>query len=67
MDHEALRKEFIRLLTEDSPTADARRRAFNQAIFATEEEGGYAVFNGTSLDMVLRKYDRAVRNLERGR
>lgn len=57
-----LRDEFLRLLTEDSTTHDARRREFNQAIFSKD---GWAVFNGTSLDMVMRKYDRAVRNMER--
>ena len=60
IDPAALRVEFIRLLTVDGPTRDRRRRDFNQAIFAPESEGGWAVFNGTSLDMVLLKFDRAV-------
>lgn len=57
----ALKAEFLRLLTEDSVTNDARRREFNQAIFS--KESGHAVFNGTDLTMVLSKFDRAVRNL----
>ena len=52
-----LRDEFLRLLTEDGPTTDARRREFNQAIFNKDE--GWAIFNGTDLDMVMEKFDRA--------
>ena len=57
----ALRDEFVRLLTEDSETHDRRRREFNQAIF--DAERGFACFNGTDLGMVMEKFDRAVRNL----
>jgi hypothetical protein len=56
-----LRAEFLRLLTEDSETRDRRRREFNQAIF--DGERGNAVFNGTDLDMVMDKFDRALRIL----
>ena len=59
-----LREEFLRLLTVDSQTQDRRRRDYNQAIFAPEEAGGWAVFNGTDLHMVMRAFDRAVKNLE---
>jgi hypothetical protein len=59
---EELRAEFLRLLTEDSETRDRRRKEFNQAIFAPVAEGGWAVFNGTNLDMVMEKFDRAVKN-----
>ena len=59
-----LRAEFVRLLTTDSPHQDARRRDFNQAVFMAD---GQAVWTATDLDMVLRKFDRAVRNLERAR
>lgn len=65
MSHERLRQEFLRLLTEDGPTNDRRRKDYNQAIFATQDEGGYAVFNGTSLDMVMDKFDIAVGHLEK--
>lgn len=58
-----LRDEFVRLLTVDSDTRDRRRTAFNQAIF--DAERGHAVFNGTDLDMVMDKFDKAIRNLER--
>jgi len=57
-----LRAEFLRLLTEDGPTNDRRRRDYNQAIFAPDEQGGYAVFTRTTLDMVMDKFDRAVRS-----
>jgi len=61
----ALRAEFVRLLTVDSDTGDRRRKGFNQAIFATEQAGGYAVWVPTDgyLDMILAKFDKAVKNL----
>jgi len=58
-----LKLEFLRLLTEDSPHHDARRRDFNQGIF--DAENGCAVFNGTDLEMVMEKFNRAVANLMR--
>lgn len=57
------REEFLRLLTTDSETKDRRRAAFNQAIF--DAERGYAVFSGTDLGMVMDKFDKAIKNLER--
>jgi hypothetical protein len=60
MDEHVLRAEFLRLLTTDSATKDARRRDFNQAIFMTD---GRAVWSSTDLEMVMSKFDRAVRNL----
>ena len=59
--YEELRKAFIKRLTVDSPHHDARRKDFNQAIFDADE--GFACFNGTDLDMVLEKFDAAVRDL----
>lgn len=59
---EMLREEFIRCLTVDSETRDARRKDFNQAIF--DPERGFACFNGTDLGMVLAKYDQAVRRMK---
>jgi len=59
----ALRAEFVRLLTVDSPHHDKRRRDFNQAIFMAPD--GKPVWNETTLDMVLGKFDRAIHNLER--
>jgi hypothetical protein len=56
----ALRDEFVRLLTTDSPHRDRRRRDFNQAIF--NAEGGWAIWSSTDLGMVMEKFDRAVRN-----
>ena len=60
-----LKLEFMRLLTEDSPHHDARRRDFNQAIFNAEH--GWQVFNGTDLEMVMEKFNKAVENVGRGR
>lgn len=65
MYYDGLRAEFLRLLTTDGDTQDRRRAGFNQAIFAPEEEGGYAVYNHTTLDMVMLTFDKAVRSLGR--
>ena len=59
--YEDLRSAFIKRLTVDSLHQDARRKDFNQAIFDADE--GFACFNGTDLDMVLEKFDAAVRDL----
>jgi hypothetical protein len=56
-----LKLEFMRLLTEDSPHGDRRRKDFNQAIFNKDE--GWSVFNGTDLEMVLEKFNKAVANV----
>lgn len=58
-----LRDLFLKYLTQDSETSDARRREFNQAIFNLKE--GWAVFNGTDLDMVMEKFDKAVKDYEK--
>ncbi|MCR4308093.1 MAG: hypothetical protein NUV80_06050, partial [Candidatus Berkelbacteria bacterium] len=60
---EKLEIEFVRLLTTDSETTDARRKDFNQAIF--DKERGWAVFTNTDLDMVLTKFRQAQALLER--
>lgn len=57
-----LREEFLRLLTVDSENQDRRRKGYNQAIF--DAEHGYAIWNGTDLNMVMDKFDQAVRNLK---
>jgi len=56
-----LRELFIKYLTQDSATKDARRREFNQAIFDAEK--GFANYCRTDLDMVLEKFDKAVKEL----
>ena len=59
-----LRELFIKYLTQDSQTKDARRKEFNQAIFINPQDklvGGRQVFCNTDLDMVLEKFDKAVR------
>jgi hypothetical protein len=61
---EQLREEFVRLLTEDSQTNDRRRKEFNQAIFASEAEGGWAIFNGTDVSMVLAKFDKLIPHID---
>lgn len=75
MSPDELRAEFVRLLTEDSETKDARRREFNQALFFPDQRGtpdyatrgvfysGKAVWSETTLDMVLDKFDKAVKNI----
>lgn len=57
----ALRAAFLRALTVDGPTSDRRRKDYNQAIF--DSERGFAVFNGTDLDMVMHKFDKAIKEL----
>jgi len=57
-----LRQLFMKYLTEDSKTGDARRKEFNQAIFNKGE--GWQVFHGTNLDMVMEKFDRAIKELK---
>ena len=54
-----LRELFIKYLTQDSATKDARRREYNQALFDAKE--GWAVFCGTDLNMILEKFDKAVK------
>ena len=65
---EELRRLFLKYLTKDSETDDARRKEFNQAIFMPNDgsfQAGGQVFNGTDLDMVMEKFDRAVKELSR--
>jgi len=62
---DVIRREFLRLLTEDSETRDMRRKEFNQAIFDAKE--GWACFTDTSLDMVMDKFEMAVKNICLGR
>lgn len=61
-DYKNLRKAFLHYLTFDSETNDRRRREFNQAIFDHDE--GWAVFGGTNLDMVMAKFDKAVKRMD---
>lgn len=62
MDAKKLRELFIKYLTQDSESQDARRREFNQAIFIDPSDvaGGEEVFDEIDLDMVLEKFDKAV-------
>ena len=63
-----LREIFIRYLTVDSETQDARRKDFNQAIFIDPSDavfGGRQCFSGTDLDMVMAKFDKAVKEYQR--
>lgn len=59
-----LRAFFFHYLTVDSKTQDARRKEFNQAIFDVKE--GWAIFSNTDLDMVMEKFEKAVKSLQRG-
>ena len=56
------REIFLKWLTENSETKDARRKDFNEAIFDKDE--GWQVFNGTDLDMVMEKFDKAVKEYD---
>ena len=57
-----LRELFLKYLTQDSLTQDARRKDFNQAIFGGKGFGaGEPVFVRTNLDMVMDKFDKAIR------
>ncbi len=63
-ERERIRVNFLKLLTVDSKTQDARRKEFNQAIFINPQDkmsGGCQVFNGANLDMVMGKFDKALR------
>jgi hypothetical protein len=51
----------LQLLTEDGPTTDRRRRAYNQAVFMPD---GQPVWSETTLDMVMDKFDRAVKRVQ---
>lgn len=65
-EYDRLRSEFLRLLTQDGPTQDRRRKDYNQAIFIPMDDSmfpGHAVFTGTSLDMVMDKFDIVVGRL----
>ncbi len=54
-----LRWLFLKYLTTDSETKDARRKEFNRAIFNAKE--GWAVFYETDLDMIMERFDKAVK------
>ena len=58
MSDNRLRELFLKYLTQDSLTQDLRRKDFNQAIFNAKE--GWQVFNDTTLDMVMEKFDHAI-------
>ena len=58
-----LRKLFLKWLTEDSVTEDARRKEFNQAIFDPTE--GFQCFNNTNLGMVMERFDKAAKEYEK--
>lgn len=60
------RELFIKRMTVDSETHDARRREFNQAIFDYRDDGStYPVFCETNLGMVLQCFDDAVKDFRR--
>lgn len=70
---EKLRELFVRRLTVDSETQDRRRREYNQALFSyysddffhkTSEET-YQRWNEITLEMVMQKFDAAVKDWRR--
>lgn len=58
-----LRELFLKRLTVDSESTDRRKKDFNQAIFDADE--GFACFTNTDLDMVMEKFDLAIRDFKR--
>lgn len=61
-----LRELFIKRMTEDSETQDARKKEFNQAIFGfKDDDTTYCVWDSIDLDMVLRCFDDAVKDWRR--
>jgi len=62
IEEKQIRELFLKYLTEDSYTKDARKKDFNQAIFNKEE--GWQVFNGTDLEMVMEKFDKAIKKMK---
>ncbi len=63
-ERERIKKSFLKLLTVDSETQDARRKEFNQAIFMPDDgafHAGCQVFSGTDLGMVMEKFDKAIK------
>lgn len=65
-DYGRLRREFETRLTSNG-SLDGRRWDFNLPIFAPAAEGGWAVWDRTTLDMVLVAFDAAVRDVGKGR
>ena len=64
-----LRELFIKYLTIDSDTKDARRKEFNQAIFIEPSDklyGGCQACNNVDLNMVMGKFDKAVKEYKEG-
>lgn len=67
-DYTELREEFVRLCTLDSETKDRRRREYNQALFFPADNSiwsGCSIWSSIDLDMVLEKFDKAVKNINR--
>lgn len=62
LDIKKLREQFLKRLTIDSESKDRRRKGYNQAIFNAEK--GYAIWSSTDLEMVMDKFDAAVKDLE---
>ena len=61
-----IRDLFIKRMTVDSDHHDARRRDFNQAIFCDYGTGEHEqVFCGTTMEMVLRCFDDAVKDWQK--
>lgn len=62
---EKVREEFIKLLTVDSETLDARRRDFNVSLFAPREEGGHQRWTALYIEDITEKFDKAVKNVSK--
>ena len=64
MDLDIFKSLFLARLTTDSETQDSRKKEFNQAIF--DKDRGYACFGETDLDMIIDKFDLAIKDYKRG-
>ena len=62
LDTDALRAEFVKMLTVDG-SRDRRRKDFNVAIF--NAEGGWAIWSRTDLASVMEAFDHAVAAMRR--
>ena len=63
------RELFVKRMSEDSATADRRRKDYNQAIFfwSSEYEEYRQVFQDTTMEMVLECFDKAVKDYQKQR
>ena len=62
MDAKRLRDAFIKYLTVDGETQDARRKEFNQRLFNPKE--GWQCWDRIDFNMIMEKFDKSVKEVE---